>query len=424
MICKNYESLGETVYTGELENGLKIIVVKKPGFAKKYAYFATNYGGADRKFKYSGQWRDTPMGVAHFLEHKMFDLPDGNALNMLAELGSSPNAYTSLDLTAYYFECVEKFEDNLKVLLNFVSTPYFTDESVSKEQGIIGQEIGMTEDNPGSEMYYGLLKCLFEENPIRDSIAGTVESISHITPEMLYACHKVFYNPSNMVLCVVGDVDENTVYSIAAEVITQDAGEVPERDYGTEKSDVPVNKFFEKKMQVSQPVFLAGSRVAVAESGTELLRDMLIGQLAADIFMGKSSPLYLKLYAKGAVKSDFSSEFDIAAGSAYTVFGGETAEYRSVIEDVCREAEKIAENGLPEGYFERIRKANIGHFLKSLNRFDDICYSMAKGVFDGYDPYETLNVLTSITEKEIVDFITNNYSAGKVACSVILPIAE
>ncbi|MBQ8975055.1 MAG: insulinase family protein, partial [Oscillospiraceae bacterium] len=202
MRLKSYENIGEQVYTDRLPNGLTVNVISKPGFSKAYAFFATHYGGADRRFKLGGKWIDTPEGVAHYLEHKMFDTKDGNALSMLSSNGASPNAFTSSDITAYHFQCTEKFYDNLRLLLSFVSIPYFTQESVDKERGIIGQEIHMTQDDPNSELYYNLMKCLYRENPIRYSVAGTVESIAEITPQVLYDCHKVFYNPSNMVLCV------------------------------------------------------------------------------------------------------------------------------------------------------------------------------------------------------------------------------
>ena len=219
MLSTKYDAIGETLYFDTLPNGLTIQVMPKPGFAKCYAVFATNYGGADRRFRIGGQWRDTPAGVAHFLEHKMFDTPDGgNALAVLSANGADPNAFTSSGMTAYYFESTQGFYDNLRTLLSFVSVPYFTDESVQKEQGIIGQEIRMIEDNPGFVVYNNAMKCIYEHNPVRDSVAGTVESIAEITAQTLYDCHKVFYNPSNMTLAVVGDVSPERVAAIAREV--------------------------------------------------------------------------------------------------------------------------------------------------------------------------------------------------------------
>ena len=224
MVRKEYPKVGETIAHAQLDNGLHIYVDQKPGFQKSYAFFATCYGGMDMKFYLDGTWRDTPAGVAHFLEHKMFDTEDGNALQILAANGASPNAFTSSAMTGYYFESTEKFYENLKVLLSFVSIPYFTQESVDKEQGIIGQEIRMVEDDPDNQVFYALMESLFDHHPIQVSIAGTQESISHITADTLYACHKAFYTPSNMVLTVAGDVDPERVVEIAREILPKDPG--------------------------------------------------------------------------------------------------------------------------------------------------------------------------------------------------------
>ena len=186
MVKKEYPRIGESLYHGELVNGLHVYVDVKPEFSKSYAFFATNYGGMDMRFQLNGEWHDTPAGVAHFLEHKMFDTKDGNALQDLAANGASPNAFTSSAITGYYFESTEKFEENLKILLSFVSEPWFTPESVDKEQGIIGQEIRMIEDDPENQVFYGMMETLYVHNPIKVSIAGTVESISHITADTLY----------------------------------------------------------------------------------------------------------------------------------------------------------------------------------------------------------------------------------------------
>ena len=208
MQTNDYPQIGETLYTETLPNGLTIRVVPKPGFRGCFAAFATNYGGACRRFTLDGKRFDTPAGVAHYLEHKMFDLPDGdNALNMLSANGADPNAFTGDDMTCYYFQCTENFEENLRLLLHFVSTPYFTEETVQKEQGIIAQEIRMGEDDPSQAILYQLLGQLYDHHPIRDHVAGTVESIAEITPELLYDCHRAFYAPSNMCLAVEGDVD-------------------------------------------------------------------------------------------------------------------------------------------------------------------------------------------------------------------------
>ena len=185
-----YKNIGETLYSATLPNGLRLNVIPKPGFNSRYAVFAANYGGAHRNFELDGRRIETPAGVAHYLEHKMFDLPNGdNALNILTANGADPNAFTSSGMTAYHFQCTEHFEENLRMLLHFVSTPHFTPETVRKEQCIIAQEIRMGEDNPGVILYYDLLRMLYKQHPIGDRVAGTVESIAEITDKTLYDCH-------------------------------------------------------------------------------------------------------------------------------------------------------------------------------------------------------------------------------------------
>ena len=218
MIKEEYPSIGEVRYTETLPNGLRLVVVPKEGVAASYAAFATEYGGAFRRFRTGEDWLDTPAGIAHYLEHKMFDMPEGNnALEILSANGAEPNAFTSSGMTVYYFESTRNFRENLEMLLKFVSTPYFTEESVEKEQGIIGQEIRQTEDSPGFQVYHQLMMLLYRHHPVRDAVAGTVESIREITPQVLYDCHRIFYHPSNMTLCVSGDVDPEEVTAYKAD---------------------------------------------------------------------------------------------------------------------------------------------------------------------------------------------------------------
>ena len=232
---KLYPRIGEEVIWVTLDNGLPVCIVPKKGFSRKYALFATRYGGMDMRFRLNGQWLDTPAGIAHYLEHKMFDTEDGNALQELAMNGAEPNAFTSNAITCYYFDSTEKFYENLEILLSFVSVPYFTDESVEKEQGIIGQEIGMIEDNPEWQVYKQLMQSLYHTSPARTPVAGSVESIREITAQTLYDCHRAFYTPANMCLVVVGDVEPQQVLDIARRVLPKDSGELIERDYGAEE---------------------------------------------------------------------------------------------------------------------------------------------------------------------------------------------
>ena len=255
-----YERLGETVHRVKLDNGLEVRVIPRPGFAKKYAFFATRYGGMDTRFCLDGQWLDTPPGIAHYLEHKMFDTEDGNALQELAQNGAEPNAFTANAMTGYFFESTEHFEENLKILLSFVSVPYFTKESVDKEQGIIAQEIRMIEDNPDWQIYHRMVEAMYRKSTARIAIAGTVESISHITAETLYQCHQAFYTPSNMILTVVGDVDPAKVEDIAFWTLPRTGGPEIPRDYGAEPDGV-AERETRLSMEVSAAQFLAGFKV-------------------------------------------------------------------------------------------------------------------------------------------------------------------
>jgi len=421
MKLKGYDTIGEQVYSEKLSNGLNVFVIRKRGYSKSYAFFATNYGGADRRFRLSGNWIDTPEGVAHFLEHKMFDTPDGNALADLSANGASPNAFTSSDITAYHFESVEGFEENLRILLNFVSVPYFTDESVSKEQGIIGQEIRMTDDEPDYTVYFGLMKSLYEHHPMRDSVAGTIESIAEITADTLYSCHKVFYNPSNMVLCVVGDVDPERVCSIARSVLPPEPGEVPARDYGAPESPKAVTHRFEKRMEVSMPLFMIGSKVTPPARGAEALRLELTANLALRLLAGESSPLYARLYESGLINNSFSAEYEAVADQAYAVFSGESADPDAVESALREQIASVCAEGFSSEYFDRVKKAYAGSIIRALNSFDNICYNYAKGFFRGFDYFTASDVLAGISADDAITFIEHELTPEKSALAVIVP---
>ena len=419
-----YKKINEKLYTAKLANGLSVFVVPKPGFHKKYAFFATNYGGVDRRFKLKDDWIDTPAGVAHFLEHKMFDTEDGNALEQLSANGASPNAYTSSEVTAYHFECIDMFRENLEILLNFVSVPYFKQESVEKEQGIIDQEIRMVEDDPDYCLYYGLLKSLFKTNPLRDSVVGTIESIKEITAETLYDCHRVFYAPSNMALCVVGDVDPTMVCETAEKTLPVVKDEIPLRDYGKSENLQPEKSSISKEMEVSLPIFLAGCKIAPAKKGKNYLLQEIISAIVLELLCGHSSPLYLKLYADGLINADFSASFDSSASVAYTMFGGEARDPERVFNEIKNEVKRLASEGADPALFERIKKAAIGSHIRALNSFGALASSIVEGHFRGFDPFEAPEILAKLTTQDISRFIRDNIVPGNMAISIINPINE
>ena len=421
---KLYPRIGEEVIWVTLDNGLPVCIVPKKGFSRKYALFATRYGGMDMRFRLNGQWLDTPAGIAHYLEHKMFDTEDGNALQELAMNGAEPNAFTSNAITCYYFDSTEKFYENLEILLSFVSVPYFTDESVEKEQGIIGQEIGMIEDNPEWQVYKQLMQSLYHTSPARTPVAGSVESIREITAQTLYDCHRAFYTPANMCLVVVGDVEPQQVLDIARRVLPKDSGELIERDYGAEEPTEAARAYAEERMEVSMPSFLVGCKCPPQHGGEEQHRFAAIGELACDVLMGESSPLYARLYSQGLINGSFGAAFDILPGAAYAYAGGDSKDPKAVAEAILAEAQRLVREGVDEDYYKRIVNANFGAALRELNSFESIAVSMAEGRFQGYDPYRFPEIYDSITAADVLAFLRENVTRSHMALSVIAPKEE
>ena len=418
----DYPNIGETLWRDTLPNGLKLSVVPKPGYTRAVAAFTTRYGGADRRFRWGGDFIDTPAGVAHFLEHKMFDMPDGdNALATLAANGAQPNAYTSSGVTSYHFESTENFYDNLRELLRFVSTPYFTDESVQKEQGIIGQEIRMCEDSPDYVVYDELMRCLYAHHPIREAVAGTVESIAAITPETLYRCHQIFYNPCNMALSVVGDVDPARVRDIAIELLPTEGGEVPVSDYGAPEGMAPAARRYERAMAVSAPQMLVGAKLTPGCTGAALLRQKLVAGAALRYLYAQSSPLFSRLYAEGLLNTDFFTDTDFAAGTATALIGGETRDPERVLRALLDAAEDAAQRGLDADRFRRTMRAAYGGRVRALSAFYDLCGSLFSGDFGGYNALDAFAVSETITAEEVRAFIAEHLTAERVAMSVITP---
>ena len=417
----DYPSIGEALHTATLPNGLPIYVIPKPGYRKTFAVYATNYGGADQNFTLSGVPRETPAGVAHYLEHKMFDMPEGNALMQLNATGANANAFTSETMTAYHFECTHSFEENLRTLLKFVSTPYFTEASVEKERGIIGQEIRMYEDNPDYMVYARLMKALFAHNPLRDSGAGTIESIARISPQMLYDCHKVFYHPSNMALCVVGNAEPRQVEELALELLPPQRATLPARDYGPEEGLAPVSALTEARMEVAAPLFMVGAKLGPAKSGEDALRDRVLSGLALRCLCGASSPFYLQHYSAGLLNATFSCEVDYAAGQGVITFEGETKDPRAVLEALCRELERVAREGLDPQLFARQKTASFGGRIRALSSFRGLACGQAEGHFAGFQPLDVFRLLPHITCEDASAWLREKLSPDRLALSVIYP---
>lgn len=418
---KEYKAIGEVVHSAVLPNGLRLKVLEKPEFNTCYAVFATDYGGAHRSFMLDGERKDTPAGVAHFLEHKMFDMPDGdNALELLTANGADPNAFTSTDMTAYYFSCTEKFEDNLRLLLRFVSTPYFTEETVQKEQGIIAQEIRMGEDNPGVRIYYNLLSQLYKKHPIKDRVAGTVESIARITAQTLYDCHRAFYAPVNMCLCVEGNVKAQRVLDIAMEILSGEKASEPSPIFDADEGELPCEKYKREIMPVSAPQFLIGAKIC-PQTGADKLRQRLVAQLSLRMLVGYASPFYTRLYAEGLLNRDFDYEVDFFADTGSVIIGGESPDPEKVLENLSAEVERVRREGFDSKSFELAKRASLGARLRGLEDFENVCISLVEGEFAGFEALEAIPMLSEIELEECRSFVAEKLSAERLALSVIAP---
>ncbi len=421
MTKQEFPGIGETLWTERLPNGLTICVVPRPNYQKAFAFFATNYGGMDVTWQENGHAVHTPAGVAHFLEHKMFDTKEGNALQILTANGASVNAFTSNAITGYYFECTEGFEANLRTLLSFVSVPYFTEESVAKEQGIIGQEIRMVEDSPEFQVYSNLLAALYAQHPLKISVPGTVESIAKITADTLYRCHRTFYHPGNMVLTVAGDVNPRTVTEIARAILPNTAQEPPVHDFGGTELAKASKSTCEVKMEVSSPIYYAGFKCAPPPKGTESLRTQLVGELATELLCGSSSPLYARMYRAGLINKTFGAEFALEPGAAFLLAGGEGKEPETVRQMLLQEAGQLAAGEPDLARFNRVRRACYGARVRELNSFENVCISLARSCFAGACYFDFGRLYGSITPEEVLRFLRENITEERSALSVIAP---
>ena len=420
MMMKPYPLLGEQIYEAGLSNGLTVKVVSKPGFAKTHAFLAVNYGSMDTRFTLDGISHTTPEGVAHFLEHKMFDMPYGNAMQKFSQYGGSPNAFTSYDMTAYYVECTDHVKENLEVLLEYVTTPYFTKESTEKEQGIIAQEIRMYEDSADSCVFENLFAAMFAQHPIRNPIAGTVESIQAITDKTLHQCYDAFYTPTNMVLCVVGDVEPQMVFDLAESVVPKGHA-VPVRDYGEPEQMRPKQSRIEKIMEVSMPTFSLGFKTEPAHSGAESLKLEIIGELAAEILVGESAPLYSRLYEENLIDSGFSCGYEGLKGASLLSAGGDSKDPIAVKENILREADRIRRDGIDRDLFVRLKRSALGRRIRALDSFSGICYRICACHFEGADALTFPELFREVDMEQVAKFLNRTVREDRCAISAIYP---
>ena len=419
-----YKKAGETIYSYRHESGLKAFVVPKKGYSKKHATYSTHYGSINNEFQVPGESEITkvPDGIAHFLEHKLFEQETGSVMEKFSALGSSPNAYTGFSQTVYLFSCTYKFDENFKLLVDFVQNPYITEESVEKETGSIGQEIMMYQDNPGWRVFFNLLRAFYSNNPVRVDIAGTVESISKINRETLYKCYNTFYHPSNMVILVVGDVDPQQVFQQVESGIKPSKPQ-PEikRIFPVEPAKVSTN-YAEQTLAVSMPQFQMGFKDTGFESGgMECMKREIAVKLILDMLMGRSSKFYNSLYEEGLVNTSFDFDYTIEESYAFSLFGGESSDPMAVRDRIAAHMENVRKTGLDKGDYERIRRAMLGRFMKQLNSIERISHAFISVYFKDVNLFDYLGVYDKITMEYVNEIFNQHFNLDNLALSVIKP---
>lgn len=422
MKTREFPAIGERRTEFLLENGLRVRVIPKEGFARFYAFLAVDFGSIDTSFVQNGRHITVPDGIAHYLEHKMFDLPGGeNAMDQFARLGGIPNAFTSFDMTAYHVVCTDHFEENLRVLLHMVTTPYFTDESVEKERGIIAQEIKMYTDNPLSRVGEELFAACFAHNPVRVPIAGSVESIEKITAQMLYDCYGAFYTPENMILCVAGDVDAERVAQIAREECVSAPKPLPERDYGPAESGYPAKSHVTLEMEVSMPTFALGFACTPPEKRPDSARREIVGDLASDILIGESSALFQRLYEQGLVDGTLAAGYEYIKDACLLSVSGDSKDPQAVAEAILQEAERIDREGFDLELFRRLKKSALGRRTRDLDSLQGICYRTCALEFDSVDYFDFPALFADIQPEEVAAFLRQTVRREKACLTVVEP---
>lgn len=417
---KTYDILNETIYSYTHSSGLKVYMAVKPGFTKSCAYFSTNYGSTTNRFipKGGSEPITVPDGVAHFLEHKVFEQPDGaSVFDAFSKYGAYANAYTSFNMTTYYFWCTENFRENLKTLVEFVQTPYFTDENVAKEQGIIGQEIKMYEDDPNWSCYFNMLQGLYQNHTVRLDIAGTVESISRITKDTLYTCYNTFYNPSNMTLCLVGDFCPEEMEKYLDTVLAKTGPMQEIARIMPQEPDEVASRLKERKMSVATPVYAIGFKETGISGGLEIRRTA--AKTALDLLIGKSSKLYSNLYSEGLITSAFSVDYTGETDYGFAEITDESEMSDKVLEKI---KQGIKDFKFDRDDFERIKRKRFG---RSLHIFDDpeaYVGALARNITGGADLYKSIEISQKITEKDIKNVFETLLCAENIAISKTLPL--
>lgn len=419
-------TLKETILHGVHESGLRVYIIPKKGFCKYYAIYGTEYGSLDNVLNVPGTDESIklPDGIAHFLEHKLFEEEDGgNAFDRFAITGASSNAFTSFDMTAYLYSCTDNFYENLDILLDFVNHPYFTDENVSKEQGIIGQEIKMYDDDPEWCLFFNMLQAMFHNNPVKTDIAGTVESISHITPDLLYKCCEAYYNPSNMFLVLVGDIDEELAMECINKNVSaeKDRGRI-ERIPVTEPREV-VKKKITQKMSVSKPMFIVGFKENETDvDGRALLKKQITTSILTEVLFGKSSEFFMSLYSDGLIDGTFGADCELEKKYGFSSVTGESKDPDEVYRRVLKHLEEAKVNGLSEADVNRAKRVLIGKNLRDYNSVEKIGNNFIRCFMNGINPFEFRHTAEAVKMSELKARLEEHFTEENSVLSVIEPL--
>ncbi|MEC0671613.1 pitrilysin family protein [Bacillus haynesii] len=420
-----FEQLKETLYYEKMPGGLDVYVLPKEGFNKTYAVFTTKYGSIDNQFVPLGKEEmiRVPDGIAHFLEHKLFEKEDGDVFQQFSRQGASANAFTSFTRTAYLFSSTSNVEENLETLVDFVQDPYFTEKTVEKEKGIIGQEINMYDDNPDWRLFFGLIENMYQEHPVRIDIAGTVESISHITKDLLYECYETFYHPSNMLLFVVGPVDPEAIIRQVRENQQKkpytDQPEIARKE--VKEPGAVFKKEQEIKMNVQSSKCLVGLKSAhPMNTGEALLKHELTINLILECLFGKSSSDYERIYEKGYIDETFSYDYTEEHGFGFVSVGGDTPEPDKLAEELKQVLFKAKETITAEK-LELARKKKIGNFLKSMNSPEYIANQFTRYAFLETSLFDIVTVLESITLEDVHRVIQEEIEEDRITVCKVVP---
>ena len=415
----------EKAYFEKLENGLNIIIIPKANTNKKYVIWGTNFGSIDNRFimPQTNEEVFIPDGVAHFLEHKMFEQKNGrNSLDVLMALGLDANAYTTNDHTAYLFECSsDKFYEGLDELMDYVQNPYFTDENVEKEKGIIGQEIKMYDDDPGFQLYLNTMDCLYHKNAVKLDIAGTIESISKIDPDVLYKCYNTFYHPSNMTLVVCGDFKpEELLEELKKRLLPKEnQGEI-KRIYENEDETINMPSK-EVKMEVSTPIFMIGIKDKLPDSEEDIVKKHIAIEIILNMIIGKSSDLYKQLYNAGDLVAEPDLDYEFSKQYAHVLVGGQSKNSEKIYEEFKTEVERLKNEGLNSEHFERIKRKIYGDYVTEYNSVANIARMFMADSFKGINSFDYIEKFNNVTKEYAEQILNEVFKEDKMALSIVKP---